>query len=80
MADLPFESESRTPLPEILKIRNVTFNQSEFHKKGIGLIKNQQLFQPQYHCRDLSSRNAHLVHENWYRISFTFLPIGRRLG
>jgi hypothetical protein len=24
------------------------------------------------HWRDLISRNAHLVHQNWYRISFTF--------
>jgi hypothetical protein len=31
-----------------------------------------QLFRPEYHWRDLSSRNAHLVHQNWYRISFTF--------
>jgi hypothetical protein len=30
-----------------------------------------QLFRPKYHWRDLSSRNAHLVHQNWYRISFT---------
>jgi hypothetical protein len=30
-----------------------------------------QLFRPEYHWRDLSSRNAHLVHQNWYRISFT---------
>jgi hypothetical protein len=31
-----------------------------------------QLFRPEYHWRDLSSRNAHLVHQNWYRTSFTF--------
>jgi hypothetical protein len=24
-----------------------------------------QLFWPEYHWRDLSSRNAHLVHQNW---------------
>jgi hypothetical protein len=30
-----------------------------------------QLFRPKYHWRDLISRNAHLVHQNWYRISFT---------
>jgi hypothetical protein len=30
-----------------------------------------QLFRPEYHWRDLISRNAHLVHQNWYRISFT---------
>jgi hypothetical protein len=29
-----------------------------------------QLFRPEYHRRDLNSRNAHLVHQNWYRISF----------
>jgi hypothetical protein len=29
-----------------------------------------QLFWPEYHWRDLSSRNAHLVHQNRYRISF----------
>jgi hypothetical protein len=28
-------------------------------------------FRPEYHWRYLSSRNAHLVHQNWYRISFT---------
>jgi hypothetical protein len=32
-----------------------------------------QLFRPEYHWRDLSSRNAHLVHQNWYRINFTFV-------
>jgi hypothetical protein len=31
-----------------------------------------QLFRPEYHWRDLISRDAHLVHWNWYRISFTF--------
>jgi hypothetical protein len=30
-----------------------------------------QLFRPEYYWRDLSSRNAHLLHQNWYRISFT---------
>jgi hypothetical protein len=30
-----------------------------------------QLFRPEYHWRDLSSRNAHLVHQKWYHISFT---------
>jgi hypothetical protein len=29
-------------------------------------------FRPEYHWRDLISRNAHLVHQNWYRISFIF--------
>jgi hypothetical protein len=28
-------------------------------------------FWPKYHWRVLSSRNVHLVHQNWYRISFT---------
>jgi hypothetical protein len=27
---------------------------------------------PTYHWRDLISENVHLVHQNWYRISFTF--------
>jgi hypothetical protein len=31
-----------------------------------------QLFRPEYHWRDLSSRNAHLVHQDWYRISLTW--------
>jgi hypothetical protein len=31
-----------------------------------------QHFQPEYHWWDLSSRNAHLVHQNWYGISFTW--------
>jgi hypothetical protein len=29
-------------------------------------------FRLEHHWRDLISRNAHLVHQNWYRISFTF--------
>jgi hypothetical protein len=29
-------------------------------------------FKPEHHWRDLISRNAHLVHQNCYRISFTF--------
>jgi hypothetical protein len=29
-------------------------------------------FRSEYHWRDLISRNAHLVHQNWYRISFIF--------
>jgi hypothetical protein len=32
---------------------------------------DSQLFRPDYHWRNLSSRNAHLVHQNCYRISFT---------
>jgi hypothetical protein len=32
-----------------------------------------QLFWPEHHWRDFSSRNAHLVHQNWYRVSFTLL-------
>jgi hypothetical protein len=27
-----------------------------------------QLFRPEYHWGDLSNRNAHLVHQTWYRI------------
>jgi hypothetical protein len=30
-----------------------------------------QVFQPEYHWRDLISRNVHVVHQNWYPISFT---------
>jgi hypothetical protein len=37
------------------------------------LFSHFQLFRAGYHWKDLSSRNAHLVHQNWYRISFTFL-------
>jgi hypothetical protein len=29
-------------------------------------------FRPEHHWRDLISRNTHLVHQNWYRINFTF--------
>jgi hypothetical protein len=32
-----------------------------------------QLFWPEYRWSVLSSRNAHLVHQNWYRISFTLI-------
>jgi hypothetical protein len=39
---------------------------------GFTFFSDFQLFRPEYHWRDLSSRNAHLVHQNWYRISFTF--------
>jgi hypothetical protein len=31
-----------------------------------------QLFPHEYHGRDWSSRNAHLVQHNWYCIGFTF--------
>jgi hypothetical protein len=31
-----------------------------------------QLFRPEYNLRDLNSRNAQLVHQKWYCISFTF--------
>jgi hypothetical protein len=34
-----------------------------------------QLFRPEYHWKDLISRNAHLVHQNWYRISCTLFFI-----
>jgi hypothetical protein len=34
-----------------------------------------QLFWTQYHWRDLRSWNAHLVHQNWHRISFTHLYV-----
>ena len=29
-----------------------------------------QLFRPEYHWRDLTSRNEHLVHQDWCRIGF----------
>jgi hypothetical protein len=32
-----------SPPPPKMKLSNVSFNQSEFHKKGIGLIQNHQL-------------------------------------
>jgi hypothetical protein len=35
-----------------------------------------QLCRPKYHGRDFISRNAHLVHQNWYRISFTLIKLG----
>jgi hypothetical protein len=31
-----------------------------------------QLFRSEHHWRDFIIRNAHLVHQNWYRVSFTF--------
>jgi hypothetical protein len=31
--------------------------------------------QPEHHWRDFISRNAHTVHQNWYRISFTLMYI-----
>jgi hypothetical protein len=39
------------------------------------LFPNFQIFRPEYHWRDQSSRNVHMVHQNWYRISFTFKVI-----
>jgi hypothetical protein len=29
-------------------------------------------FWPEYHCRDFSSRGAHLVHQDWYRVGYAF--------
>jgi hypothetical protein len=37
------------------------------------LFSDFQLFRPDHHWRDLISRNAHLVHQNWYCIGFTLL-------
>jgi hypothetical protein len=34
-----------------------------------------QLFQPECHWRDLSSQNAHLVHQNWYCINFALINV-----
>jgi hypothetical protein len=34
-------------------------------------LSDFQFFRPEYHWRDLISPNAHLVHQNWYRVSFT---------
>jgi hypothetical protein len=36
------------------------------------LFSRFQFFRPEHHWRDFIGRNAHLVHQNWYRISFTF--------
>jgi hypothetical protein len=36
------------------------------------IFSDFQLFRPEYHWRDFINRNAHLVHQNLYRISFTF--------
>jgi hypothetical protein len=30
-------------------------------------------FRPEHHQRELISRNVHLVHQNWYRISLTWI-------
>jgi hypothetical protein len=38
------------------------------------ILRIANFFGP-YHWRDLISRNAHLVHQNWYRISFTLIKI-----
>jgi hypothetical protein len=35
------------------------------------LFFGNQLFRPEHHWRDLSSQNAHLVHQNCQRINFT---------
>jgi hypothetical protein len=35
-----------------------------------------QLFRHEYHWRNLSSPNAHLEHQNWFRISFTLFISG----
>jgi hypothetical protein len=56
-------------------IKNICWSRCQW---SIYLVPNKickinfQLFRPEYHWRDLSSPNAHLVHQNWYRISFTF--------
>jgi hypothetical protein len=34
------------------------------------LLQFSQFIRPEHHWRDLICRNAHLVHQNWYRISF----------
>jgi hypothetical protein len=41
-----------------------------FHTESPARYKH--FFRPEYHGRDLSSRNAHLAHRNWYRVSFTY--------
>jgi hypothetical protein len=38
-------------------------------------FSNFLLFWPEYHWRDLSSRNVHLMHQHWFRISFTYKHI-----
>jgi hypothetical protein len=43
------------------------------------IFSDFQLFRPEHHWRDLSSRNAHLVHQNWWRIYFTLHHINRHL-
>jgi hypothetical protein len=33
-----------------------------------------QIVRPEHHCRDIICRIAHLVHQNLYRMNFTFNP------
>jgi hypothetical protein len=35
-----------------------------------------QTFRPEHNWRDINCRNAHLVHQNWCRISFTLTVFG----
>jgi hypothetical protein len=48
-----------------------------FHNSHI--YSHFQFFRLEYHCQDWISRNAHLVHQNWYRISYALKPLGRGL-
>jgi hypothetical protein len=69
----------------ILWILHLTLDLAQFHGTVLVFfgsctiftifVSDFQLFRPEYHWRDLSSRNAHLVHQNWYRISFAFYKL-----
>jgi hypothetical protein len=49
---------------------------AQFHGTVFGFFGSlQNCFRIFNFFSDLSSRNAHLVHQNWYRISFTRLNV-----
>jgi hypothetical protein len=43
-----------------------------FRSLQSNVISGFQTFRPEHHWRDINCRNAHLVHRNGYRTSFTF--------
>ena len=62
------------PMPQLSSFGSIAWHSMTFFRLFTlftGFFFDFQLFRFKYHWRDFISRNAHLVHQNWYRINFT---------
>jgi hypothetical protein len=75
-AETPCTSQNEGLSPSFIALSFDGFDSISWHSVWFFFSAHIQFSQcffgfPTFSARVLSSRNAHLVHQNWYRISFT---------